>query len=161
MMRSTAKSDTAVGMYSKLPLPSAAVIGQKTQGRSLKTTGVVCHFVGYALPIQSPSVLLCQSRQPGDISKSTHRRWVDSCWSLLPKSCLAVHCHHQFQGQSLQWLFYRTSHIDFVEHPSSCLRSVVPVSVEQLVNSLIARKFLNAHCRRARSSTTADLVVVF
>jgi len=56
MMRSTARSDTAVGMYNRFPLPSAVAMGQNTHGRSLKTTGVVCHFVGYALPIQSPSI---------------------------------------------------------------------------------------------------------
>jgi hypothetical protein len=56
MIRSTARSDTAAGMYNRLPFPSAAAIGQNTHGRSLNTTGVVCHFVGYALPIQSPSI---------------------------------------------------------------------------------------------------------
>jgi hypothetical protein len=55
--RSTARSDTAVGMYNRLPFPSAVAMGQNTHGRSLKTTGVVCHFVGYALPIQSPSII--------------------------------------------------------------------------------------------------------
>lgn len=165
MIRSTARSDTAVGMYSRLPLPSAVAMGQKTHGRSLKTTGVVCHFVGYARPIQSPSTTISISWIDVVQEVSTYRLLADSCWNWLPRSYLADRYHHLFRALSLLWLFCRTSRRGRVGHPSSWNLSVMLLVIRSKKkregHSLISRKFLNAYCRRTCSATTAYLVIVF
>ncbi len=47
------RSNLALVMVTTFQLTSLIAIGHHTGDRSLKTTGVVCHFVGYARPIQS------------------------------------------------------------------------------------------------------------